>query len=162
MMKKVSLPLCLLMFLSISCSSQNNLQENVFKKINSEREKSNLSPVLIQEPFELASAQHGCWIAIYNRFSNLSRIELPETEVRLKMISTFTNVEDRVKNFSNKNFENITEMRLEFYEEPNSTQISIIISKFLDISTKNFGFWVVKFIDSRDKPIWYLVCLKSN
>lgn len=153
--------LCLLLF--ISALSQDNLQVDVLSKVNLERVTNNLEPVCSVESLELASAQHGCWLAMYNRFTDVDQISLPEIESSLKMIPTFFTIEDRVRNFSYYKFENLSEFRFSFYKEPSSSDIWQVLKwQFLEEKTKNIGFWVVKFEDKELKPIWYLVFLKSN
>jgi hypothetical protein len=162
-MKKILAVLTLTMLTVFSGFSQKTINEKVYKKINLERKEANLSPLKIQESLELASAQHGCWLAMYNRLTDLETIELPENEFKVEMITTFTGAEDRVKNFTSDEFENLTEIRFAFYEEPTTNLIfSLFKNDFLKPESKNIGLWVVKFEDKNEKPIWYLVCLRSN
>ena len=143
--------------------SQDTVYEKVYKTINLERKSQKLAQVKIQEPLELASAQHGCWLAMYNRFNDLQEIALPEVESRVDMITTFSTASERVNSFTDTEFQNLVESRYYFTEKPSSSDVfKQIKSQSLDSEIKNIGFWVIKFEDKFGKAIWYLVCLTSK
>lgn len=150
-------------FSFLSGFSQDTVYEKVYKTINLERKSQNLESLKVQESFELASAQHGCWLAMYNRFNDLQEVQLPELESRVEMITTFSTPIERVKSFTDTEFQNIVETRYYFTQKPSSSDVfKQIKSQILDTEINNIGFWVIKFEDKLEKPIWYLVCLTSK
>ncbi len=150
-------------FSFLSGFSQDTVYEKVYKTINLERKSQKLPQVKVQEPLELASAQHGCWLAMYNRFNDLQEVALPEVESRVDMITTFSTASERVRSFTDTEFQNLVESRYYFTEKPSSSDVfKQIKSQALDSEIKNIGFWVIKFEDKFGKPIWYLVCLTSK
>jgi hypothetical protein len=162
-MKKMIFLMIISVFSFLNGISQDTVYEKVYKTINSERKSQKLEQVKVQEPLELAGAQHGCWLAMYNRFNDLQEIELPEVESRVDMITTFSTASERVKSFTDTEFQNIVETRYYFSEKPSSSDVfKKIKSQALDSEIRNIGFWVIKFEDKFEKPIWYLVCLTSK
>ncbi len=162
-MKKTIFLMVISVFSFLSGFSQDTVYEKVYKTINLERKSQKLPQVKVQEPLELASAQHGCWLAMYNRFNDLQEVALPEVESRVDMITTFSTASERVRSFTDTEFQNLVESRYYFTEKPSSSDVfKQIKSQALDSEIKNIGFWVIKFEDKFGKPIWYLVCLTSK
>ena len=46
--------------------SQDSIQDSVYQKINQLRKNAKLEALVNDTSLELASAQHGCWLALYN------------------------------------------------------------------------------------------------
>jgi len=141
-MKKTIFLMVISVFSFLSGFSQDTVYEKVYKTINLERKSQKLPQVKVQEPLELASAQHGCWLAMYNRFNDLQEVALPEVESRVDMITTFSTASERVKSFTDTEFQNLVESRYYFTEKPSSSDV------FKQIKSQ--------------APIWYLVCLTSK
>ena len=142
---------------------QDTLHDNVYKKVNQIRTESKLDSFLVEEALELSAAQHACWLALYNIRTDTNEILLPSNEIKISMVTTLDSVEDRIKNYTDRQFYNSEEYITYFYEKPNSKMIfDFIKSKVLSNKFRYQGFWIIKYEDKSEKPIWYLVYLISD
>ncbi len=142
--------------------SQETIQDSVYQKINSLRQKSKLEILNVDTCLELASAQHGCWLALYNLKTDTVVLESIE-ENKTTMAQSIKTPEDRVRNYTNRSFTNVSENISIFYTEPNAEIVyKSLAGKSLSSEFKYQGFWIIKFETSSGEPIWYLVQLLTD
>ena len=160
-MKQILLTLMSL-FIFGGVYSQDSIQDSVYQKINQLRKKSKLEVLTNDTSLELASAQHGCWLALYNSKTDslvLTSIE----ENKTTMAQSIKTPEDRVKNYTDRNFTIVNESMFVFYIKPDADDVyKKIYKKSLSDKFKYQGFWIIKFETSSGEPIWYLVQLLTD
>ena len=163
-MKKVLLTVINAIVLTCGVYSQDTLATTVYQKINEFRLQNKLSNLIVDEPLELASAQHGCWLGLYNIVIDTNEVVLAseENDVYL-MAKRFKDPKDRILNFSQRSFNNCAEYVNCYYTQPTSNDV---VSFMKDrISSSNYthqGFWIIKFETLDERPIWYLVYLLTD
>lgn len=142
--------------------SQDTLQDSVYKQINEIRKKSKLDDLLLETDLELASAQHACWLALYNLKTDTLVLKSDE-EVKTTMAQSIKTTSDRVKNYSDRPFTIVDESMTVFYQKPSVEEISEFMeSKVKSKKFKYQGFWIIKFETKEETPIWYLVYLLTD
>ena len=142
--------------------SQETIQDSVYQKINSLRQKSKLEILNVDTSLELASAQHGCWLALYNLKTDTIVLNSIE-ENKTTMAQSIKTPEDRVRNYTNRSFTTVSETMFVFYAQPNAEMVyKTLYSKSLSNKFKYQGFWIIKFETSSGEPIWYLVQLLTD
>jgi len=160
-MKQILLTL-ISIFIFTGAYSQNSIQDSVYQKINQLRKSSKLEVLTNDTSLELASAQHGCWLALYNLKSDtivLSSIE----ENKTTMAQSIKTPEDRVKNYTDRNFTIVNESMFVFYTKPDADDIyKKLYKQSLSAKFKYQGFWIIKFETPNGEPIWYLVQLLTD
>lgn len=138
--------------------SQNTLHDSVYQKINATRLFFNLNHLEVDDSLELASAQHGCWIALFN--IDKDSITTPSNELRVTLSATFDTTLDRVKNYTNRDITYCLDTTIVLRQSPNADLVfTELIKTGLIFNTRSRynGFWIIKFEDKFENPIWYLV-----
>lgn len=163
-MKKLLLTIVNTFVIICGVYSQDTLATNVYQKINEIRVQNNLGELLIDEPLELASAQHGCWLSIYNiRIDTNQVVVISEEDNTPVTAKRFKMPKDRVVNFTNRTINNIEESLNYYYTKPTSDDVvDFMKDKILSDKFKYQGFWIIKFETLDEKPIWYLVYLITD
>jgi hypothetical protein len=160
-MKKILLTFITLLFFG-GVYSQDTLQDSVYKKVNQIREQSNLDTLSSETYLELASAQHACWLALFNLKTD-TLILTSEEQVKSTMAQSIKTPSDRVKNYSDKYFTEVKESITVFYEKPSTDAVlSFMKDKLNNNRFKYQGFWIIKFETKNGVPIWYLVYLLTD
>ena len=142
--------------------SQDSIQDSVYQKINQLRKSSKLEALTNDTSLELASAQHGCWLALYN--SKMDSIVLTSIEgKKTTMAQSIKTPEDRVRNYTDREFKTVIENMFVFYQNPTAEMIyKKLYKKSVSNKFKYQGFWIIKFETSTGEPIWYLVQLLTD
>ena len=123
-MKKILLTIINTVVLICGVYSQDTLSNSVYQKINEIRVQNNLKELTIDENLELASAQHGCWLGLYNVFIDTNQIVLTSYEDSTRVIvKRFAKPKERILNFTNREFNNSEEHLNFYYDEPTSTEV---------------------------------------
>ena len=138
--------------------SQNTLHDSVYQKINSARLIFDQNVLIPDDSLELASAQHGCWIALFN--IDKDSITTPSKEFKSSLSTTFDTTLDRVENYTSRDFSYCIDTTIVLRQQPNSDLVFLELFKtgmILDTRSKYHGFWIIKFEDKFENPIWYLV-----
>jgi hypothetical protein len=163
-MKQILLTIVNAILLTCGVYSQDTLATNVYQKINELRSKNQLSNLIIDEPLELASAQHGCWLGLYNIVIDTNKVVLVSEENDVYVVAKkFKSPEDRIKNFTKRNFNSCKEYINCYYTQPTSDQVFDFMSdKITSPIFTNQGFWIIKFETVDEKPIWYLIYLLTD
>jgi len=160
-MKQILLTFITLLFFG-DVYSQDTLQDSVYKKVNQIREQSNLNSLSPETYLELASAQHACWLALFNLKTDTITLT-SEEQIKATMAQSIKTPSDRVKNYSDKSFTEVQESITVFYEKPSSDMVlSFMKEKLTDNKFKYQGFWIIKFENKEGDPIWYLVYLITD
>lgn len=161
-MKKFLLTVLISFFIG-GVYSQDTLHTNVYQKINTARLIFDLNTLQVDENLELASAHHGCWIALYNL--DKDTITTPSGEFKASLSTTLFETSDRIKNYTDREFTYCKDTTIVLRQEPNTHLIINELFKtglLLDVKSKYCGFWVVKFEDKFEVPVWYLVFTISD
>jgi hypothetical protein len=160
-MKQILLTLMSL-FIFGGVYSQDSIQDSVYQKINQLRKKSKLEVLTNDTSLELASAQHGCWLALYN--SKMDSVVLTSIEEnKTTMAQSIRTPEDRVKNYTNREFKIVNESMFVFYQNPTAEMVyKKLYKESLSSKFKYQGFWIIKFETPSGEPIWYLVQLLTD
>jgi hypothetical protein len=148
------------LFAFFAMQSQDTLANNVYQKVHKLRFKIKLDSLVVEEPLELASAQHGCWLALYNNSLDTNKILLPDLEFKDGLVESLKTPEHRVRSYTDRNFTIVKQYCSVFYKQPTSDIIFETIKDSKLIYNKNYkyqGFWVIKYEDKEGEPLWYLV-----
>jgi hypothetical protein len=142
--------------------SQDSIQDSVYQKINQLRKNAKLSVLTNDTSLELASAQHGCWLALYNnKIDSLILTSIEENKTT--MAQSIKTPEDRVKNYTDRKFTIVNESMFVFYTKPDAGDVyKKLYKKSLSNKFKYQGFWIIKFETPNGDPIWYLVQLLTD
>jgi hypothetical protein len=142
--------------------SQDSIQDSVYQKINQLRKNAKLEVLTNDTSLELASAQHGCWLALYNLKSDTIVLNSIE-ENKTTMAQSIKTPEDRVKNYTDRKFTTVNESMFVFYTKPDANDVyKKLYKKSLSNKFKYQGFWIIKFETPSGEPIWYLVQLLTD
>ena len=144
--------------------SQDTLYSNVYQKINNLRSIDKLDSLKIDENLELASAQHGCWLGLYNVFVDTNQVVLTSEENDVYVVAKkFKSPTDRIKNFTNREFKKFKEYITCYYQNPTSDDVVKFMNDKVSSSEYKYqGFWIIKYETIDEKPIWYLVYLLTD
>ena len=148
------------LFTFFAMQSQDTLANNVYQKVQQLRVNKKLDSLIVEESLELASAQHGCWLAIYNVSIDTNKIVLPEIESRNGLVGTLITSEDRVRNYTDRNFSVAKQYCSVFYKQPTSDLVFETMKDSKLLYNKKYkyqGFWIIKYEDKQGDPLWYLV-----
>ena len=155
---------------TIQVDSSTNIVEkieleklSVYDEINKFRAEIGLSSLLCDTSLELASAQHGCWLALYNFRLNPPEIILQSNETELYLAKKLNDPLDRIRTYTNREIYFIQESLNYYYQKPTIEEITNFMkNKVLSVKSKFFGFWVIKYETKSHRPIWYLVFLITD
>ena len=163
-MKQFLLTIVSAIALTCGVDAQDSLSLNVYQKVKQVRLENHLRELQVDESLELASAQHGCWLAIYNVLIDTNQILLNTQENNItSMLKIFDYPQDRIKYFTNRNFSKCEEHSKYYYHQPTSSDVySFIEDKVVNDDFKNQGFWVIQFETLQKRPIWYIVYLLTD
>lgn len=163
-MKQLLLTIVNAVALTCGVYAQDTLTSNVYQKINQIRAQNGLSSLKIDESLELAAAQHGCWLGLYNIVADTNETVLISEENDVYVVAKkFKTPEDRIKNYTDRKFNNCVEYINCYYDEPTSTDVSKFMkSKVISENYKYNGFWIIKYETYDHKPIWYLIYLLTD
>lgn len=79
------------------------------------------------------------------------------------MAQSIKTPEDRVRNYTDREFKTVIENMFVFYQNPTAEMIyKKLYKKSLSNKFKYQGFWIIKFETSTGEPIWYLVQLLTD
>jgi len=140
--------------------TQDTVATNVYNSINRLRIEKGYKSLKTDKALELASAQHGCWLALYN--NQTVDVELPTNEYRNNLSRPFSTKEDRILNYTDRKFSIAIEKSFVLYTEPSS--IEIMNQMYKDVYAYNIlyqGFDIIKY-ERNGQPIWYVVFLFTN
>ena len=142
--------------------SQDSIQDSVYQKINQLRKNAKLEVLTNDTSLELASAQHACWLALYNnKIDSLILTSIEENKTT--MTQSIKTPEYRVKNYTDREFTIVNENMFVFYTKPDADDVyEKIYKKSLSNKFRYQGFWIIKFETSSGEPIWYLVQLLTD
>ena len=140
--------------------AQDTVATNVYNSINRLRIENGYRPLETDRALELASAQHGCWLALYN--NQTIDIDLPSNEYRNTLAKPFSTKEERIMNYTNRKFSIASEKSFVLYHEPTSVDITTKMEKDIyNYDVRYQGFNIIKY-ERNGVPIWYLVFLFTN
>jgi hypothetical protein len=135
----------------------------IYERINSVRTLNGLAPLVAEEALELASAQHGTWLALYNLQIDSNQVVLQSNEVSVVMTKKLSDPIDRVRLYTDREFFYIEECLGYFTQEPSTEDIYQKVKlRTMNRRAKFFGYWVIKYETPTISPIWYLVFIITD